>query len=82
MQRVLKADGLTLQNRANLSFSLGKAFEDKKDYQKAFEYYKEGNDHKRVLSQYDSHRMTADLQTQADVCTKALFEERKGSPIF
>ena len=88
MQRVLKADDLTLQNRANLNFSLGKAFEDNKDFKKAFQYYKEGNYQKRVLSKYDSARMTADLQTQADVCTKAFFEERKGmghaasDPIF
>ena len=88
MQQVLKTDGLTLQNRANLNFSLGKAFEDKKDFQQAFEYYDEGNENKRVLSQYDSARMTADLKAQADICTKSFFENRKNTghaapdPIF
>ncbi len=61
MQQVLITDGLTLQNRANLNFSLGKAFEDKKDFQQAFEYYDEGNKNKRVLSQYDSGRMACIL---------------------
>lgn len=77
MEQVLRSDELTLQNRASLNFSLGKAFEDKKDFGKAFIYYDQGNENKRFLSRYDAGRMTDDLQAQIDACTPELFTEKK-----
>ena len=88
MQRILGSGGLTLQNQASLNFSLGKAFEDKKDYKSAFEYYDQGNHNKRTLSRYNMDRMTADLTAQKQACTSELFDRHRGQghaapdPIF
>ncbi len=88
MEKVLRSGDLNLQNRAQLNFSLGKAYEDQKDYEAAFRYYDEGNANKRNLSRYNSERMTADLQAQKDACNAALFKEKSGrghdakDPIF
>lgn len=39
--------------KANFEFALGKAFEDRKDYDKAFEYYSAGNANRRQRETYD-----------------------------
>jgi len=79
---------LGFQDRIYLCFALGKAFEDRKDYAVAFEYYERGNDLKRVQTRYKSDQMEEELQAQASVCTTDLFEKQAGKgcpapdPIF
>jgi len=88
MESVLQDEDLTLSNRANLSFSLGKAYEDKKDFETAFQHYDKGNEYKRIQSRYNIERMTRDLQDQIDVCSPQLFKGKAGmgheapDPIF
>lgn len=88
MEAALKAPNLSLQNRAYFSFALGKAYEDAKDFAKAFAHYDEGNRCKRVQSRYDADKMTDEMQRQMDVCTPELFERLSESghtasdPIF
>lgn len=75
-------------NRTHLCFSLGKALEDRGEYEDSFSYYERGNELKRVQSRYTADEMTAELQAQSDVCTAALFDAHKGhghdapDPIF
>ena len=88
MQEQEQRQGATYSNRIHLCFALGKAFEDRGDYKQSFTYYERGNDMKRLQSRYDADQMDEELQAQADVCTKELFEnkETKGcqspDPIF
>lgn len=54
---------LAEEQRANFEFALGKAFEDRKDYDRAFEYYARGNENRRTREKYDTVQ-TADLHDQ------------------
>jgi len=88
MQDALKARDNSLQNQAHFHFSLGKAFEDKKDFATAFEHYKLGNIAKHTLSRYDAEKMSSDMQAQIETCTADLFKIKAGlghdapDPIF
>ena len=41
-----------IENKTNIAFSLGKAYEDMKDYSKSFNYYSQGNDLYKKLTNY------------------------------
>ena len=88
MQREEAGDKLSYNSRAQVCFSLGKAFEDRKEYEPAFEYYRRGNELKRVQSRYDADQMTEEFAAQREVCTKELFAAKGGKgfpapdPIF
>jgi len=47
---------ITEESTVNILFSLAKAFEDRGNYQKAWDYYEEGNSRRRVLEIYDPVR--------------------------
>lgn len=88
MQRQEQMADLSYQNRIHFCFALGKAFEDKKDFDRAFEYYERGNELKRIQSRYDADDMTLELRQQIEFCTPELFERQSGKghaapdPIF
>ena len=52
MEYVHKQELLSTEDRIQLSFGLGKAYEDLGEYQKAFNYYEEGNKFYRGTIQY------------------------------
>ncbi len=78
----------TYRNRIHLCFALGKSYEDRKNYEKSFDYYKRGNDLKRQQSGYDADKMSTELHAQTLACTKELFDLNQGhgslapDPIF
>ncbi len=88
MEHQESAQNLDYRNRIHFCFALGKAQEDKGNYEKAFAYYERGNDLKRTLSRYDADQMEAEFKAQSNVCTRALFEQHAGQghnapdPIF
>ena len=79
---------LSHMDRVYLCFALGKAYEDKQDFETSFNYYERGNRLKKLQSRYDARQMTAELAAQRNVCDADLFERRSGSghgapdPIF
>lgn len=79
---------LSYQNRIHVCFALGKAYEDREDYDQSFAYYQRGNELKRVQSRYDADQMTAELDAQIAACTRDLFATQSGKghpapdPIF
>ena len=79
---------LTYRDRIHFLFALGKAHEDRKDYQKSFEFYKQANDLGRKQMRYDAEKMSLGLAGQMEVCTSDLFEAQSGKgclapdPIF
>ena len=78
----------SLMERVYIYFALGKAFEDRQEFQRSFKYYQLGNALKRNSSGYNADKMTEELQAQQRVCTAELFESHQGQgssaadPIF
>ncbi len=62
----------------SFSFALAKAYEDRKDYKTAFEFYSRGNDKKRRNVNYDPIEFQKTNSRIIDVFTKEFFEERAG----
>jgi tetratricopeptide (TPR) repeat protein len=88
MREQESGNSLSFQDRIYLCFALGKAFEDRKDYETSFGYYERGNDLKRVQTRYKSEQMEEELHAQASICTREMFEKQAGKgcpapdPIF
>ncbi|MBX7458230.1 sulfotransferase [Qipengyuania sp. 1NDH17] len=86
-EQVSRAD-LAFMDRVHLSFALGKAYEDRGDYEQSFRFYEEGNALKRAQTRYSADAMSEELAKQAEVCTPALFDAHAGAghsapdPIF
>ena len=64
MLELEKSGALTPSNGAYLYFALGKAFEDRSDYDLSFTYYEKGNQVKKLQSSYDAEKMTEELFSQ------------------
>ena len=85
----VEADPATAEDdRIQLCFALGNAYEDRREYKQSFDYYDKGN----TLKQSKSHHSPGQLQVRTDsqikVCTEELFSAKKGvglevpDPIF
>ncbi len=75
-------------DRVHLSFALGKALEDREEFEASFHCYASGNRLKKALSTYDAEQMTGELRAQRRVCTPELLSRGEsaghpaGDPIF
>ena len=75
-------------DRYHLCFALGKAYEDRKAYERSFRFYERGNALKRAESRYRAELLEQNTANQKRVCTREFFEERTGygaagrEPIF
>lgn len=73
---------------AHLHFALGKALEDRDEYEASFVHYEHGNEIRKKQTRYDASVMSARLKLQRWVCNEAFFAERVGvgcdapDPIF
>jgi len=88
MRRQDENPNLSHLDRVYLNFALGKAYEDRRDYDAAFNHYARGNALKKSQSRYDADDMSTDLEGQRRICTTDFFEKRAGvgydapDPIF
>lgn len=88
MEDLVARTDIGFGDRVNLCFSLGKSYEDRENYAKAFKQYETGNELKRVQSIYKAEDMTRELTAQIKYCTEELFENQGGKgysapdPIF
>lgn len=88
MHQQIAREDLAFMDRVHLSFALGKAHEDRKEYADSFRFYEEGNTLKRRQSRYDADMMSDELAAQKAVCTGELFAKQAGKghdapdPIF
>ncbi|WP_340587265.1 tetratricopeptide repeat-containing sulfotransferase family protein [Erythrobacter alti] len=79
---------LAFMDRVHLSFALGKAHEDRREFEASFGYYEAGNALKRAQTRYDADRMSEELAKQREICTPELFAKHAGAghdatdPIF
>jgi tetratricopeptide (TPR) repeat protein len=75
-------------DRYHLCFALGKALEDRADYERSFRYYERGNALKRAESKYRAELLEQNTANQKRVCTREFFAQRAGygaasrEPIF
>ena len=67
--------------RMQLSFGLGKANDDLKDYNKAFDYFAEGNAIRRKGIDYDPIRTRAEFESMKAVFDAGFFQKHKPSAI-
>ncbi len=88
MKSAESSEATHLQDRIHLCFALGKAFEDKKDFDQSFSFYNKGNTLKRSISSYsiDHNRLETENKAQrfsTDFFTR--FEDaghKSDAPIF
>jgi tetratricopeptide (TPR) repeat protein len=75
-------------DRYHLCFALGKAYEDRADYETSFRYYERGNALKRAESRYRPEIIENNTRLQIEVCTRSFFDRHDGvgapqrDPIF
>jgi tetratricopeptide (TPR) repeat protein len=77
-----------LVDRYHLCFALGKAFEDRGEYERSWRHYERGNALKRKESRYRPEIIETNTRRQIEVCTREFFASRAGvgarnpDPIF
>ena len=75
-------------DRYHLGFALGKAFEDRGEYERSFRYYARANELKKRECRYQPELFEAHARLQAVTCTREFFAARQGwgypdaAPIF
>ncbi len=88
MERHAAAEGLAVQSRVNFLFALGKAFEDRGDYARAWDFYSRGNRLQRAEVHYDPVQTELMNDRLLDVYTPELLASLAGAgdpdpaPIF
>ncbi len=88
MEKRLKSTGLTHQSRVNFLFAMAKALEDRGDYERAWDYYVEGNRAQRMEEKYDPVATEVVNDSIIEVFDRELLERNAGvgnpdpSPIF
>ena len=88
MEEQIKRDDLTASAETHFRFALGKAYEDKEDYDRAWKYYDSGNKLHRSQIYYDPSEFEIRQANIKDVFTREFLKEKaeKGyeapDPIF
>lgn len=67
---------LAVDDKVHLYFATGKAFEDRQQYDQAFQAYQMGNKLKQEYNSYDSDKTEQFVEDQINYCTNELFEIR------
>ena len=88
MQGQLQRNDISDEDRFHCHFSLGKAFEDARDYPASFDHYQQGNNLRRALISYDADENAEQVRRSKAVLTADFFAARAGvgssapDPIF
>jgi len=88
MERLLASDKRTRSNEAQLHFALGRAFEQRQQYQEAFAHYAEGNALRRLDAPFDIARFERRCERIRAFFDASFFAARRGcgdpsvAPIF
>lgn len=78
MQSVLNNMELDLKQLINLHFTLGKIYEDKKDYAKAFQHFQQGNTYRHKIEKYDAEGYYQYIDKQIQTFTTTFIESYSG----
>ena len=77
-----------LLDHYHLCFALGKAYEDRREYEDSWKFYERGNQLKRSESRYRPDPIETNVCKQIEICTASFFAARSGfgapepDPIF
>ena len=88
MQTRVADGGLSDESHVNFLFALAKAYEDRGDYDRGWDYYVEGNAKRRMLEQYDPVRFEMHNDAIVEVFDKEFVQKNSGlgnpdpAPIF
>lgn len=88
MQNLANSDESSTDDKIHFHFALGKAFEDSKAFDNAFQHYSTGNQLKQQQLKYDPESFERQVAQQIDTCNAALFDKLSNvgdpsvSPIF
>ncbi len=86
MHTLLASGHIMKVDQYHIAFALGKAYEDRKSFDNAFQYYQLGNATKRQILRYDPDIVTAEMDVQKRACPPAFFDTVSGctdpDPIF
>ncbi len=88
MRTLIEADMVMDEDRFHLCFALGKALEDRQEFAQSFQYYQQGNHLKAQNSQYNSDRISRELNYQQQNFDAEFFNQRSeyghnsSEPIF
>jgi tetratricopeptide (TPR) repeat protein len=83
-----RAPHISTQDRYHLCFAIGKALEDRGEYEESFRHYQTGNALKNAEMRFRIDAIERNAKLQAAVCTREFFEKRKdcgydcADPIF
>ncbi|HEX4970392.1 MAG TPA: tetratricopeptide repeat protein, partial [Steroidobacteraceae bacterium] len=78
MEQQIAAGGLTVQSEVNFLFALGKAYEDRGDFDKAWHFYREGNTRQRAEVSYDPVQTEATNDRLVRVFSAEFLQSRAG----
>jgi predicted Zn-dependent protease len=88
MQEQLRRNDLSDEDRFHFHFSLGKAFEDAREYAKSFQHYEQGNAIRRAMIHYDADENSQQMRRSKELLTREFFATRENwgssapDPIF
>jgi tetratricopeptide (TPR) repeat protein len=78
MRKQVTAEGGDADDQSHLAFALGKALEDRGDYDESFHFYRRGNAIRRIEHKHNPRVNVLDSVRQVQTLDKAFFDERKG----
>lgn len=73
MRKLTLSPTTPFEDRFHLNFALGKAFEDRKEFEQSFQFYAQGNALKKQQLDYKPSRVEDECQRQVKVCSPDLF---------
>jgi tetratricopeptide (TPR) repeat protein len=88
MRKQVTTEGGDADDQSHLGFALGKALEDRKEYEESFKYYKRGNGIRRIEHRYNPKVNVLESLRQVRALSREFFEQRRGwgcqapDPIF
>ncbi|WP_019528786.1 tetratricopeptide repeat-containing sulfotransferase family protein [Dasania marina] len=88
MKTFIEQASTALADKFHMCFALGKAYEDRKDYQQSFQFYEQGNQLKKSQLRYSADVVDDALKKQSQICNQAFFDKTQGygssrkDPIF
>ncbi len=88
MREQVDAPRIPLPDRFHLCFALGKAYEDRQQYEESFHFYARGNALKKAECNYQPDALERTVRKQIELCTTEFFDQRHDygcddpSPIF
>ena len=82
MRRLIERPETATEDRFHLCFALGKAFEDREEFEASFSYYERGNELRLSGLRYDPERLPLAMRRQIEICDEKLFGEKAGFGSF